>query len=572
MIPESDAGAQMSLNGNLEVFPLEEVLRLLARSRKTGCLRIESTGVQGRIFLNGGAMALATVAADDELRRRLIASGLIEEHDLRKVEVSGAPISGALAGGATPAALSDFVREESVEGLYRIRRSGRGSFDFLMELAPRYPTGQSFDAEVIVSESDRRALEWEDVESVLPSMETVLRMVPSLPSDDSVTLSPSTWQILAALGGGSSITQIGRTLGWSDFRSAREMAALFRNGLVTLVDPADSNRASSEDVLVDAEPTTESSPGGDGGWSDQPMVEIPVLEASASVAEQAPVDEQPAPVEEETAPADEAPFFQVSPAGSSSAEASIFESSVFENTPAEVSIFDTPVVDEVATPNDAVADVEEAATGDTADDTSSWWSDTAAAEPTGDPAATEQESSTPDTPWNSSPWTAEVPTEETPVEATPWGGWTSTPGATDSEAPEVDEVPEAIEVVESAPEGAEVESTDDAIAGTAAVDSTTTTESAPSSDGSGAEPGEGDRTGGWWAETMGAEEADAAKPASDNDADRFLESVFSSLSDEGEDKAAKADEDDDETGFGMGLLRRRRMGAAARDISDNNNR
>jgi hypothetical protein len=565
MIPESDAGAQMSLNGNLEVFPLEEVLRLLARSRKTGCLRIESTGVQGRIFLNGGAMALATVAADDELRRRLIASGLIEEHDLRKVEVSGAPISGALAGGATPAALSDFVREESVEGLYRIRRSGRGSFDFLMELSPRYPTGQSFDAEVIVSESDRRALEWEDVESVLPSMETVLRMVPSLSSDDSVTLSPSTWQILAALGGGSSISQIGRTLGWSDFRSAREMAALFRNGLVTLVDPADSTRMSAEDVLVGTEPTTEldSASGGDGGWSDQPVVEIPILETPAAVA-------TPAPVEEQTsdAPVVEAPFFEVSPAGTSPVEASIFESSVFENTPAEVSIFDTPVVEAPASPDAEAADVEEAAADDTQDDaSSSWWSDTAAAVPTEESEATAEESATPDTPWNTSPWTAEVPTEEAPAESTPWGGWTSTP-----EVSEVSEVSEASEVHEAV-EVSEVESPAEPISDTAAVvDPTPAEESAPSSDLSDTESVDTDRTGGWWAETMGAEEGEAAKPASENDADRFLESVFSSLSDEGEDKSAKAEDDDDETGFGMGLLRRRRMGAAARDISDNNNR
>ena len=52
---------------------------------------------------------------------------------------------------------------------------------------------------------------------------------------------------------------------------------------------------------------------------------------------------------------------------------------------------------------------------------------------------------------------------------------------------------------------------------------------------------------------------------SHSDPDSFLESVFSQLGDEEEQTEAA---DDDETGFSMGLLRRRRMGTAAKDITE----
>ncbi len=56
------------------------------------------------------------------------------------------------------------------------------------------------------------------------------------------------------------------------------------------------------------------------------------------------------------------------------------------------------------------------------------------------------------------------------------------------------------------------------------------------------------------------------QPEGHADPDSFLESVFSQLGEEEE--QTEAADDDDETGFSMGLLRRRRMGTAAKDITD----
>ena len=77
-----------------------------------------------------------------------------------------------------------------------------------------------------------------------------------------------------------------------------------------------------------------------------------------------------------------------------------------------------------------------------------------------------------------------------------------------------------------------------------------------------AQPQSAPSDGGWWSNAMDEPEE---QPGGQSDPDSFLESVFSQLGEEDEQTEAA---DDDETGFSMGLLRRRRMGTAAKDINE----
>ena len=70
----------MALTGNIESFPIAEVLRLAARSRQSGLLRVESGGAQGRIYFSGGQLTYATSRDDDSLSDDLAAAGLIDPH------------------------------------------------------------------------------------------------------------------------------------------------------------------------------------------------------------------------------------------------------------------------------------------------------------------------------------------------------------------------------------------------------------------------------------------------------------------------------------------------------------
>lgn len=223
----------MSLSGKLEIFPLEEVLRLLARSHQSGCLRVEGQGA-GKIYLEGGSLTYAAVDPDDALRSHLIASGVVTEAGLSGIDLSNGSLVEALDASVSTSALGDIIREQCVESVYRIRRPQAGPFSFSVDTKPRYATGQSYDIEMVISEADRRAAEWADIEEVVPDLSTAWHMVPSI-EEESVKLSDIAWRFLAALEGSSSVRDLSSRLGMTDFQAARRMAELSR---ARLVEPA----------------------------------------------------------------------------------------------------------------------------------------------------------------------------------------------------------------------------------------------------------------------------------------------------------------------------------------------
>ena len=221
----------MSLTGHIDVFPLEEVLRLLARSYKSGCLRVDAPDLHGRVFINGGSVTFATIGSDEDLRRQLITSKVVSEDAIRAAEVGGR----SLSESNIPSGLSDFFREEVIESLYRIRKPGRGQFVFNVDVAPRYRSEQAFDVEMCISEADRRAVEWADIESVIPTIDESLRVVSEAPNNEPVTLAPNTWKLVANFEGTSSVRALADRLGMGRFRTAKDLAALARAGLVETV-------------------------------------------------------------------------------------------------------------------------------------------------------------------------------------------------------------------------------------------------------------------------------------------------------------------------------------------------
>ncbi len=350
----------MSLKGHLEVFPLEEVLRLLARSKKSGSLRVDSSAHAGRIFMAGGSISYATVNDDDYLRRQVVNAGLVSESALSRGGRAALPE--LLAEGIKNSALSDFIREEVVESLYRIRKAGSGAFEFHVDLTPMYPTGQSFDTDVAVSEADRRAVEWLEIEKVLDDLSAPLRMTRALPDENDATVTPAGWKLLARLESGHSIDDLSAMLGISRYRAAREIADQMRAGRVEKVPfevPA---------VAYEPEPTYEAPAW--GAPADEPVAEEPVAEEPVA---QEPVAEEP--VAEE--PAASAPVESVWGQWSDEPAAEV---PVFEEAAAEAPIFTDPEATEEVPAAEYVETTDEAQEPEESpaqtDDGGGWWAQT----------------------------------------------------------------------------------------------------------------------------------------------------------------------------------------------------
>lgn len=262
----------MSLSGKLEVFALEEVLRLLARSHQNGCLRVDGAG-SGRIYLDGGSVTLASVESDDALRGHLVASGIATDEALSRVDVGRGTLSEALTPTVATSTLADVIREQTVEAVYRIRRPLTGAFTFEVDGRPRYATGQSFDVETIISEADRRASDWADIETVVPDLAVSWRMVPSI-EDESVNLSDTAWRFLAALDGSCSVNSLASRLGMTTFQTARRVAELSRARLVEQVVTSAPQATTYEEPSVPLYSAVES--------AIEPALTTPVVDAPAA--------------------------------------------------------------------------------------------------------------------------------------------------------------------------------------------------------------------------------------------------------------------------------------------------
>jgi hypothetical protein len=238
----------MALTGNIESFPVAEVLRLAARSRQSGVLRVEAGGVQGRIYFSGGQLTYATSRDDDSLSDDLAAAGLIDAHLWYPVERGEAPIQSALAEGASPVALRNFLSDRIADVLVRIMRSRHGHFDFTDGASGRYEIGDGFAVEETLLGVERRVTEWAQIEAIIPSVNATIALAPHLGERAEVSINADTWRVLAAIGGSSTVWSIADSLGLSEFVAAKTMADLVRKGLVVVTGSEKSVQQPMEDI------------------------------------------------------------------------------------------------------------------------------------------------------------------------------------------------------------------------------------------------------------------------------------------------------------------------------------
>ena len=238
----------MTLSGNIEAFPLSEVLRLAARSNQSGLLRVESGGTHGRVYFREGFLTYATTREQDDLGGDLTQLGLIDPHRWYPVERGEEPITSALLDGRSEADVRRFLTERVADVLVRLLRSRHGRFDFSEHSEPQYIIGQRFDIEDVLSGVEARVQEWAEIEAVIPVEDATIHLVRDLGGRDEVTIDGDTWRIVAALGAASTVEHVADATGLSDFVVARTMAELVNQGLLQV-------RVAADEIPQEAPPT-----------------------------------------------------------------------------------------------------------------------------------------------------------------------------------------------------------------------------------------------------------------------------------------------------------------------------
>ena len=162
------------MNGRLESIPIAEILRLLARARKTGCLRVQAGALDGAAYFDEGR--LACFIGPTSLTEVLLNKGLVEESRWHEVEQGVSPVRQVLADGMTDADLHETVVDLSTDALFRFARSSTGVFDFDEDVRTRYEIGRFVNVEMVIAGVEDRVRQWHEIEAVIPNLDTQLRM------------------------------------------------------------------------------------------------------------------------------------------------------------------------------------------------------------------------------------------------------------------------------------------------------------------------------------------------------------------------------------------------------------
>ncbi|MEO6628671.1 MAG: DUF4388 domain-containing protein [Aquihabitans sp.] len=190
----------MALQGDLQSFALPDVLRLLASTGKTGRLGVTADDSSGDVWLRDGSV-----------------------------------VGGAVSSSPYAVDPADVV--------FELLRFESGAFRFEDGEEPTEPVEPSSVDEAI-DQAEGLLREWADVEAIVPSVHSWVTLVPEL-SGDGTTVSTDQWRALAALGGGSSVRDLGERFEQTDLVASRQVKDLVEAGLVQLGDAPERDEASA---------------------------------------------------------------------------------------------------------------------------------------------------------------------------------------------------------------------------------------------------------------------------------------------------------------------------------------
>lgn len=183
----------MALQGTLDTFALPDVLRLLAATKKTGCLRITGDRGTGSVWVSSG--------------------------EVSALEAVDAPHA-----------------TEPVDALFELLRFEEGSFTFDAEATYDHP-GRPTEVELLLEQSEALLAEWRTIESVIPSLDGWVTLRRQLPQPE-ITLDQDSWTTIVAIGAGITLRRLGDDLTLSELPVSRAVKGLLEAGFVEIADAA----------------------------------------------------------------------------------------------------------------------------------------------------------------------------------------------------------------------------------------------------------------------------------------------------------------------------------------------
>jgi hypothetical protein len=179
----------VALQGTIETFALPDVMRLLASTKKSGCLRLTGSRGDGSVWVDSGT---------------IVAS-----------EASGAPHA-----------------TSPVEVFFELLRFKDGDFVFDSDVQPD-SRSEAAEVEPVLDEAEKMLDEWKSIEAVVPSLDSWVTLQPELTVDE-ITVDKTRWRLLAAIGAGTTVGRLGDDLELGELPISRSVKELVEASLATI--------------------------------------------------------------------------------------------------------------------------------------------------------------------------------------------------------------------------------------------------------------------------------------------------------------------------------------------------
>lgn len=178
----------MALLGTLADFRIDDILALLASTRKTGVLAVEGEGRSGRVWVDAGNIVGGQSGSD----------------------------------------------HEPAEVLFDLLRIDQGRFSFEDGVAPPAP-GPRLEVPAILAEARSKLAEWQQIAAVVPSMGSIVALdANGGAGTGDITIGADEWRTVAAVGAGGTVREVADRLSAGEFAACKAVRALVDAGLVTV--------------------------------------------------------------------------------------------------------------------------------------------------------------------------------------------------------------------------------------------------------------------------------------------------------------------------------------------------
>jgi hypothetical protein len=191
----------MALLGTLAEFHVDDILLLLAGTKKTGVLAVEGNRRAGRIWMDAG---------------HLVGAELAEQHDAASV-------------------------------VFELLRLSEGKFAFEAGAMPAN-LGAPQDVQTVLAQARTKLAEWREIERVVPSMASVVMLDAAAGERGPLTISAEQWRTVAAVGPGGTVAEVARRLGLPEFDACKAVKNLVDAGLASVTPVADGQPAPAGEV------------------------------------------------------------------------------------------------------------------------------------------------------------------------------------------------------------------------------------------------------------------------------------------------------------------------------------